>query len=456
MPSLSVVMIVRDEAQCLGDCLAAIGPIADEIVIADTGSTDDTVAVAQQFGAKVFSIPWRDDFAWARNEVLRRATGDWLLHLDADELVDPENAARIRAFVDADGHGAHGAWITLANYSDDHTSWRWTPAPPGDPYAHGYAGYLRVPLVRLFKNGLGIEYREPIHENLGESLREIGAVLREDVPILIHHYGFDPDLERTQEKGRYYLTIARRKAAERPNEAKSWFDLAAAAHRYGDLDAALDAARRAVDMAPSNADAVFTLASIHLDHADPTAAAKLLEDYLARGSAPVHFASALGAIRQLQGDLDAARRWFELALQHDPDNILGRLRIARTLDLLGDTALARPHLEHAARIAPSLKEIGARLEAGTLRAEGERAFELGDTVGALRHFVDALALDPMDPLLHNNLGVALNRIGQPGQARASFERALALAPGMPLAAQNLAALDRSTGEGIAPSDPGNP
>ena len=76
MPSLSVVMIVKNEAECLGECLESVRGIADELVIADTGSTDDTVSVAQRFGAVVFEIPWTDDFAEARNRGMARATGD--------------------------------------------------------------------------------------------------------------------------------------------------------------------------------------------------------------------------------------------------------------------------------------------------------------------------------------------------------------------------------------------
>ena len=90
MPSLSVIMIVKDEAGCLPQCLESVRGIADELVIADTGSTDDTVAIARRFGAKVFHIPWEDDFASARNRTIAAASGDWLLHMDADELLDPE------------------------------------------------------------------------------------------------------------------------------------------------------------------------------------------------------------------------------------------------------------------------------------------------------------------------------------------------------------------------------
>ncbi|WLT39201.1 glycosyltransferase [Synechocystis sp. B12] len=68
MPRLSLCMIVQNEAAFLGDCLASVASLVDEIVIADTGSIDNTVEIATQAGAKVITVPWQDDFALARNQ----------------------------------------------------------------------------------------------------------------------------------------------------------------------------------------------------------------------------------------------------------------------------------------------------------------------------------------------------------------------------------------------------
>ena len=168
MPTLSVVMIVKDETRCLAECLDSIRDIADEIVIGDTGSLDDTVAVAHRYAAKVHTVPWRDDFAAARNEVLQHATGDWLLHLDADEVLDPASAARIREIVDNDD--ADAIEVILANYSDDLRAWRWVPVDPASTMSRGHAGYVAVGLLRLFRNHRGFEYREAVHENITESV----------------------------------------------------------------------------------------------------------------------------------------------------------------------------------------------------------------------------------------------------------------------------------------------
>ena len=82
---LSLAMIVRDAAEPLADTLESMQGVADEIVIVDTGSTDDTREIARRYGAKVVDFRWVDSFAAARTESLRHATGDWILWLDADE-----------------------------------------------------------------------------------------------------------------------------------------------------------------------------------------------------------------------------------------------------------------------------------------------------------------------------------------------------------------------------------
>lgn len=87
---LSVCMIVKDEAANLPHILASIRGVADEIIVVDTGSTDETMEIARSAGARVFDFPWCDDFSAARNYSLDQATGDMVLWLDADDRISPE------------------------------------------------------------------------------------------------------------------------------------------------------------------------------------------------------------------------------------------------------------------------------------------------------------------------------------------------------------------------------
>ena len=439
MPSLSVAMIVKNEAHCLAECLDSVQGIADELVIGDTGSTDDTVAIAERFGARVLRVPWRDDFAAARNEVLAHATGDWLLHLDADEMLDPEGARRIRALVDADGAGADAIEVTLANYCDDPRAWRWTTVAPGDPFARGHAGCIKVGLLRLFRNGMGFSYREPVHESITESVRECEGVVRTE-PIVVHHYGYQPATAMGVDKMSRYLAIARRKVEERREDAKAWHDLAELEFAAGHVPEAETASRRALAIEPHHLGAATTLVNILLNRGDFKEARTLLEGLEAAGITAPHVQTALGAIDCREGNVQRARVRLEGVLEAAPEAVMARVCLARALDHLGDTRGARTQLEQASAIVPDIKEFRDLVEAHESRTEGERAYMRGDTKGALEALVQALRLDPEDPFTHNALGVVLAALGEAERARVSFDRALQLAPHMPEVSENLAAL----------------
>ncbi len=96
---LSLALIVKNEDRCLARCLRSVRAIVDEIVVVDTGSTDNTVNVARQSDARVSAYAWDDDFAAARNHAIAQTTGDWILMLDADEHASESLSAEIAAFV---------------------------------------------------------------------------------------------------------------------------------------------------------------------------------------------------------------------------------------------------------------------------------------------------------------------------------------------------------------------
>ena len=95
--TLSLCMIVKNESDVLARCLRCIADIADEIVIVDTGSTDNTKRIAQQFTPHVYDFAWCDDFAAARNFSFSKATMEYTLWLDADDVIDERNRALLRA-----------------------------------------------------------------------------------------------------------------------------------------------------------------------------------------------------------------------------------------------------------------------------------------------------------------------------------------------------------------------
>ncbi|HWH71104.1 MAG TPA: glycosyltransferase family 2 protein [Candidatus Sulfotelmatobacter sp.] len=95
---LSLALIVKNEARCLARCLRSVQSVVDEIVVVDTGSTDDTIRIAREFQAKTSHFAWVDDFSAARNHALAQTTGEWILVLDADEYASEALALEIAQF----------------------------------------------------------------------------------------------------------------------------------------------------------------------------------------------------------------------------------------------------------------------------------------------------------------------------------------------------------------------
>ena len=171
-PGISLCMIVRDEQEFLEDCLLSVKDVADEILVADTGSTDETVPIARRCGAKVYDYPWDFSFSNARNFIMEKADGDWILLMDADERLFPEDAAKLLEFVNTtSGDGAH---FKVYNHVG----------------TYGEGLYSLHNALRLVRNNGLYRFVGDIHEQLsrvdGKSMGGLFAV----TDIRLHHLGY--------------------------------------------------------------------------------------------------------------------------------------------------------------------------------------------------------------------------------------------------------------------------
>jgi len=107
MKKLSVVLAVRNEEENIGRCLVSVKNIADEIIVVDEYSTDKTREIAEKLGAKVFLEPHHDIFHVTKQKALEKVTGNWVLQLDADEVVSPELASQIKLTVNGNPPAVH-------------------------------------------------------------------------------------------------------------------------------------------------------------------------------------------------------------------------------------------------------------------------------------------------------------------------------------------------------------
>lgn len=235
-PTLSAILIVRDEERHLKNCLESLAGVVDEIVVVDTGSTDRTLEIASEFGAVIGSFNWCDDFAAARNASLNLATGDWALWIDADETLDAAAGALIRNALDTPGHA--GFVLEIVNYTRD------------DSMAESYCHRA----VRLFRRLPGVEFCHPIHEQITPALRQLGLTWTGLEGARIHHYGYTPAEMARDAKIERTLTILEHAIEREPYEPFHWFNLANAHWVNRDAEPALEAAWTCLRLMPGDAE----------------------------------------------------------------------------------------------------------------------------------------------------------------------------------------------------------
>ena len=118
---LSACLIVKDEEKSLPDCLACLDRLVDEVIVYDTGSTDTTVELARQAGARVIEGYWDDDFGRARNASLEHCRGEWILWIDADERFVCPDAQELRGAL-AQLKGVDAFFVEISNFGGDGSS----------------------------------------------------------------------------------------------------------------------------------------------------------------------------------------------------------------------------------------------------------------------------------------------------------------------------------------------
>jgi glycosyltransferase involved in cell wall biosynthesis len=207
--SISLCMIARDEEKTIAKAICSVKEIVDEIVVVDTGSKDDTIRIAESLGAKVFGFTWNHDFSEARNFAKSRCIKDWILVLDADEIISGKDFPKIMSMVKKGGVIA--CRFIQRTYSDKKTGLKWNDNDGSYDEGKGYRGWNYRGIVRLFRNLPEISFVYPVHETVKPSVQKIGSITGSDV--VIHHYSRD-----SREKRLYYLGLLRDKVKRFPGE----------------------------------------------------------------------------------------------------------------------------------------------------------------------------------------------------------------------------------------------
>jgi glycosyltransferase involved in cell wall biosynthesis len=192
-PTISCVMIVKNEEVFLEKCLLSIRDWVDEIIIVDTGSDDDSVNIARRFTDKVYFEPWEGSFSKARNQAALHATGDWIFIIDGDEELIAGNGPKLREAVMSAGKADAFFITTVSIYG-------------------GGQKTARHNSERLFRNNGIIHYESIVHN------RVVGCTATKPTKIEIMHYGYNVDEKKTNEKFIRTEALLKKQIAEAPEK----------------------------------------------------------------------------------------------------------------------------------------------------------------------------------------------------------------------------------------------
>jgi glycosyltransferase involved in cell wall biosynthesis len=196
---LSSAIITKNEEENLPDCLKGIA-FAEQIVVVDSGSTDDTVKIASDFGCEVFIETWRG-FGPQKQFAIDKCRNKWILVLDADERIPPETALTIKNIVSNDSKSVAGYSFPRKNYFQG----RWIR----------YSGWWPDRIVRLFQKDRSQMSPSKVHESIVVN----GPVEKLDVPI--EHYT-ESRLSQILLKIDHYSTLAAQEAFDQGRKASVW------------------------------------------------------------------------------------------------------------------------------------------------------------------------------------------------------------------------------------------
>ena len=303
-PRLSVAMIVRDEAAVLAETIESVQDIADEIVILDTGSTDDTVRIAENAGARVATLPWSHDFSVARNCVMDQVEGDWILWLDAGDVLSADTKSVFREFLDSEADLSKVYMLMVV-------------IPPADPSSSAE----QAARLRLLPRHPNLRYRGRVREDLDKSIEQLQLTV-DMAPGQICRHQRENLASRKAAKARRNLRIVSTEAQS--VEKLSTKLLITAGEAFSDLQE-IEKARQAFLQATQQAergstemlDAYYGLLTTfdgipELQDQQLTVGLEALEIF----PLDAQLLCAMGSYLQVQNRLDLAERSFETAVKY--------------------------------------------------------------------------------------------------------------------------------------------
>ncbi len=346
MAKLGACMIVKDEEKSIGRCLIALKGNVDEIVIVDTGSSDRTMEIARESGAEIFSFEWKNRFDDARNFSFSKSRSDWILIIDADEVISEEDLKKIKKQVE--NTDKVGFYLTRRNYTDE-TGILGFVSSKGDRYKESELGkgFVVEEMLRLFKKDERVKAEGAVHENILFTLKKIGEIGKIDA--VIHHKS-----ERSPDKIRRYLEIA--KDNLNPTDFFQLFQIGVQEHKLGNINDAERFLRMSLSINKDFALGWLELGIVYIKKREPYLAMAALNETIRLNEKNADAYNHRGIVFGMLGHYNEAVKEFKEALRLNEKNADYHYNLGLTLHNLNKDSEAEGELIRAIELNPSYKE----------------------------------------------------------------------------------------------------
>jgi glycosyltransferase involved in cell wall biosynthesis len=393
---LSACLIVKNEQQYLSQCLGSLKAFADEIIVIDTGSTDRTIAIAKAHQAKVWSMSWDYDFSKARNYSIAQATGEWIIVIDADEILEPSAIATLQSVMQNPN-------CIAANLLRLEIGARQTP-------------YSFV--LRLFRNHPAIAFQGIYHESIDQTISKLQItepqwqVVNIDIPA-IKHYGYAADAITHKNKYEFALKMMHKHLKLYPDDVYILNKLGAL--YIGNL---LENSQQKIQENLSQGIAILNQALSAIKSANHKYKQIYDQDVLT----DQEHHQLMDQIKNQ--NLTLYEVYFHLGLAYSNSDL---------------PELAKQNYLQATQLdVPEINKIGAYLNLGNIYQEFHQK-------EAITIFEKVTQIAPDYPQGYFNYGAALKTAGLYDQAIAAYQQAIALDPHYAFAYQNLGVVLMKTG-----------
>ena len=310
-------MITKNEEKFLELCLNSVKSIVDEIIIVDTGSADKTKEIAKKFNVKIIDFKWINDFSAARNESLKHATKDWVLVLDADEVIEKRDVEKIKSIVENSNDFA-GFSLEQRSYLNSYFEGA-VKNSSNFGLVKEYPFYIPHYLVRLFKNKMEFQFRHRIHELVEDSIKEKGLKYKK-IDVVLHHFGSLKDERLIKSKTEEYSTIILRQLEENPDSARYNYQAARMHLGKNDFSNALKYFEKTAKINPNYKLVFSEIAKIYLQMNYKNRAIEYFKKSVKHNPDNPSPANNLAVVYMSIGNFKQAKRILEEQLKKHPDN----------------------------------------------------------------------------------------------------------------------------------------